>query len=232
MGGLWQRLDSLVRESSDPAMIHYVITHLGEGVPRQSKYTRQIQKMRSQLQTYQMLLAWDPIRTLTSPLRYGKTPSLQQTQERQKAYQTMVRQAQQQAALKSFLEQAQQNVILSHMLRELIKDSPGVITEKLNDEQPLVRFLAAHAVGRKRLPLEDRLMGLLSDPYPQVREAARQALVRISRGNDFGPAQNASAKQLTQASEAWRQWHRWQDPPESTLESVPPSQPAKGDGPP
>jgi hypothetical protein len=237
MSRLWYRLDSLVRESSDPSMIQYVITHLGEGVPPPSRYTSHMQKWREEHRLYLTLLLWDPVRTLSSPLRYGvKSPALKQMQERQQAYQKMLRKAEQQAALKNLLqalaiEQIKQNEILAQMLRDLVKEKPDVITEKLKDEQPLVRWLAAHAAGRKRLPVEDKLIDLFADAYPQVREAARQALVRISRGNDFGPAQNANAKQVTQASQTWRQWHRWQDPPESSLEAVPPQPANKGDPP-
>jgi len=194
--------------------------------------------LRSRLREYLTLLMWDPIRTLSSPIRYGvEPPALRQMQERQQAYQKMLRKAEQQAALKNLLqtlaiEQVKQNEILAQMLRDLVKEKPDVITEKLKDEQPLVRWLAAHAAGRKRLPVEDKLIDLFADPYPQVREAARQALVRISRGNDFGPAQNANAKQVTQASQAWRHWHRWQDPPDSSIAGVAPLPPVNRGDPP
>jgi hypothetical protein len=195
-------------------MIQYVITHLGEGVPRQSTYYQTIQKRKDKFRMYFMLLLWDPVRALGSPLRFGvEMPAMQ----RQLAYREMLRKSEQQAALKSFLqavtvEQFRQNAMLMEMLRALARESADTIMAKLSDEQPLVRFLAAHAAAHKRLAVEDKLIHLLTDPYPQVREAARQGLVRLSRGNDFGPAPNASSKQIAQSIEGWRLWLRWQEP--------------------
>ena len=79
--------------------------------------------------------------------------------------------------------------------------------------------------GQKRLPLEAELIGLLSDPHPQVRQGARQALVRLSRGNDFGPLPTATAKQISQSARSWRQWLHFQDPPEPAPEYLPAPRP-------
>jgi hypothetical protein len=137
------------------------------------------------------------------------------------AHQEMLQKAEQQVALNSLLkafavEQAKQ----TELLRDLIREGPEVIAEKLKDMQPLVRWLATQAAGRKRLHFEEQLINLLADPYPQVRQGAREALIRLSRGNDFGPAPNATAKQQTQAIDAWRLWLRRQDPPEATTDSL------------
>jgi len=44
-----------------------------------------------------------------------------------------------------------------------------------------------------------------------VREAARQALVRLSRGTDFGPAPNAKPADRDKAIQKWRDWWAMQD---------------------
>ena len=56
------------------------------------------------------------------------------------------------------------------------------------------------------LPLEKEIIPLLSDRDAAVKTAAHQALVRLSRGTDLGPAANASGQNITKAQQAWRQW--------------------------
>jgi hypothetical protein len=118
-------------------------------------------------------------------------------------------------------EQAKQNELLTRTLRDLLRENAEVIAGKLKDQQPMVRWLAAKVAGHKRLHLEAELIDRLSEPYPQVREAAREALIRLSRGNDFGPLPSATAKQIVQSVQAWRQWLSLQDPPERIPEYLP-----------
>jgi hypothetical protein len=127
-------------------------------------------------------------------------------------------------------QQAEYNLALEQLLRELSTESLDVVAEKLQDEQPVVRWLAALVTHRRRLPLERELLDRLTDAYPQVREAARQGLVKLSRGNDFGPAPNATAAQATQAQRSWRQWLSMQDLPGRAL--VAPGSPATDNAPP
>ncbi|MCI0465291.1 MAG: hypothetical protein L0Z62_50865 [Gemmataceae bacterium] len=110
-------------------------------------------------------------------------------------------------------KRAEHNQALEQMLRDLSREPLDVVAEKLQDEQPVVRWLAALVTHRRRLPLERDLLDRLTDPHVQVREAARQALVKLSRGNDFGPAPNATSAQLVQAQRAWLHWLAMQDLP-------------------
>jgi hypothetical protein len=103
---------------------------------------------------------------------------------------------------------------MAQALQTLARDGPEVVAQKLKDKQPLTRWAAVMVAGRKRLHLEAALIDRLSDPYPEVRAAAREALVRLSRGNDFGPLPSATAKEVTQSAQAWRHWLSLQDPPE------------------
>jgi hypothetical protein len=86
----------------------------------------------------------------------------------------------------------------------LEKDEGLVI--RFSDPDPMARWLVIQAVERKRSHLEEPLIGLLNDDYPQIREAAHKALVRLARGTDFGPAANASSVQRTKAIQSWRSW--------------------------
>ncbi|MBM3996202.1 MAG: HEAT repeat domain-containing protein [Planctomycetes bacterium] len=80
------------------------------------------------------------------------------------------------------------------------------LTERLSDADPLIRWVVVQAVGRKRVPAEAQLIGLLSDSHGRVREAARLALVQVAGGTDFGPSPNATPVQRSQAIQAWRAW--------------------------
>jgi hypothetical protein len=95
---------------------------------------------------------------------------------------------------------------LQALLRELAIEEPSTVAKKLQDSDPWVRWVAIHAASKKWMPLEHELIELLSDPYPAIRETARQALVRLSRGNDFGPLPKAKQAQITQAQEQWQSW--------------------------
>jgi hypothetical protein len=77
-----------------------------------------------------------------------------------------------------------------------------------NDE---LRWMAIQVVGIKRYPLERDLIDQLSDSKHAVRQAARAALVRISRGNDFGPRLKAGKSERKQAVQEWERWWSLQD---------------------
>lgn len=101
--------------------------------------------------------------------------------------------------------------------RELWKDPK--LADKLSDPNPLVRWIAAGFAVKKRIPAEAELILLLNDPYPEIRMLARQALVRISRGTDFGPQPLDSQAKINQASRRWTEWLDLQEPHrESSLE--------------
>ena len=51
-----------------------------------------------------------------------------------------------------------------------------------------------------------RDQGLLEDRDPEVRLAARQALVQISKGSDFGPERDASEADRADAIAKWKAW--------------------------
>lgn len=94
----------------------------------------------------------------------------------------------------------------TYLVRHLSRLSASAIRPKLKDDRPAVRAAAAQAVGNKRYRLGGELIDLLSDTSPDVRQAARQALVKLSGGKDFGPKPDASDKQRAEALEKWRTW--------------------------
>jgi hypothetical protein len=50
------------------------------------------------------------------------------------------------------------------------------------------------------------LIELLQDTEDDVRDAARQSLVRLSKSKDFGPAANATPEEVQKAVRDWRGW--------------------------
>jgi hypothetical protein len=90
--------------------------------------------------------------------------------------------------------------------RSLSKRSSDDLKAKLTDEQPEIRAAAARIVGNKKLPHGEELIDLLSDDAAEVRQAAHQALVRLSRGKDFGPKPDAKESARTEAIQKWRDW--------------------------
>lgn len=88
----------------------------------------------------------------------------------------------------------------------LARHKPAALKERLGDDRPGVRAAAARAVGARGLRYGTELIALLDDDEPDVRDAARAALVRLSRGSDFGPERNAGAADRKAAVERWRAW--------------------------
>jgi hypothetical protein len=103
------------------------------------------------------------------------------------------------------------NEALEPILEDLMAAESKVIADKLRDKEPMVRRLAILVAERRWLPVEKELIDLLSDPFTPIRTAAQQALVRLSRGNNFGPKANATPAQAAQAMRDWQRWLKVQD---------------------
>jgi hypothetical protein len=219
----------LVKECHDPSLRWYVIENIGQGVPVTSKYHAHFQQIRSSILQTECALQWQLSGTKPKskiPTVIGKvvSPSAKlpqagsvMTKEKLKKWLELEMQLVASAAAtvqaeynallrKQFKQLAALDEMLAPLLRDLANEEPAQITAKLQDDNPWVRWLAIHVVAKKWLPVERELIALLNDSYPGVRDAARQALVRLSRGNDFGPVANPTAVQVTQAQAQWQTW--------------------------
>lgn len=193
---LQSRLDSLVRESGDPKLINLVITQLGNGVPANARLYHVILDKKRKLSGELVRMYINPHKSHAETL------------------QAQWKQAQRDMIQKRFEEMAKQRENLMDLFREWSEESEIAIVARLKDESPMVRWLAVQVVGTKRYHREGDLINLLEDPNLLVRQAAKQALVRLSRGNDFGPTgANPSAAQWKTARASWRSWLTMQDPP-------------------
>ena len=88
--------------------------------------------------------------------------------------------------------------------RQLLRETPARVKEKLKDDRAEVRAAAARAAKGKALRVEAELIDLLGDEAEAVRQAAREALVKLSRGADHGPAPGAGPKERAEAMAKWR----------------------------
>jgi hypothetical protein len=82
----------------------------------------------------------------------------------------------------------------------------AVVKLKLKDVDAEVRQAAARVVAAKQPSLGGDLIDLLADAMPDVRAAAKQALVKLSKGEDFGPPDDADAAAVEAAQKKWRAW--------------------------
>ena len=90
--------------------------------------------------------------------------------------------------------------------RHLARQGEAVVKEKLRDELVEVRLAAVRVVVARMPRLTSELIDVLADEQAEVRTAAHDALVKLSRGEDFGPAADASSEQIVAAQEKWRTW--------------------------
>jgi hypothetical protein len=90
--------------------------------------------------------------------------------------------------------------------RHLAGQPAAFVKGRLADEQAAVRLAAVRGVAAKFPALAPAVIDLLGDSDAEVRAAAREALVRLSRGQDFGPSPDAPTAEREQAQQKWRDW--------------------------
>jgi hypothetical protein len=93
------------------------------------------------------------------------------------------------------------------LVRHLSRIGGKTLREALKADQIQVRIAAAQVVGAKRLKYGQELIDLLNDPDAGVRQAARQALVRLARGLvDYGPGPVGGEAERAEAARRWQTW--------------------------
>jgi hypothetical protein len=92
------------------------------------------------------------------------------------------------------------------LYNHLARQTETVVKEKLKDELAEVRQAAVRVVAARMPRLGGELIDLLEDEHAEVRNAAHEALVKLNRGEDFGPAADASKEEIADARDKWRSW--------------------------
>jgi hypothetical protein len=201
-----------VSAARSPILYQYVLQNLGKGVPRSSLMYNSIVMTRATVQEEARgPRFWQHVPN--EGLIYTRLQKIQHALDRERARVMTAEMRKWQALQMEMLwrDQAQRQKILEEVLRDVWQASPDDLRLRLSDEHPFTRWLAVNMVSYRRLPCEVELIGLLADGSEEVRAAARQALVRLSRGCDFGPPAQATAAQYQQAVAAWRRWLALQD---------------------
>jgi hypothetical protein len=92
---------------------------------------------------------------------------------------------------------------LSRVMHYLDSDA---LVKRFKDDRAEIRAAAARVAGGRSLHISEPLINLLTDGEETVRDAARQSLVRLSHGKDFGPAPGATDADRKKAAQEWRSW--------------------------
>lgn len=89
--------------------------------------------------------------------------------------------------------------------RHLSRKGETFVRARLSDDQVEVRKSAARVVATKLPALGRDLIPLLADDKSEVRSSAHDALVKLAKGEDFGPSSpDASAADREEAQRRWR----------------------------
>lgn len=107
-------------------------------------------------------------------------------------------------------QQQKQQQEMATIWGDLLKLDNEILIRKMNDPNPMVALLAVQVAGKKRLPVEKECIELLSSAYPPMRQAARQTLIRLGRGVDFGPEPSATSQQIAASTRSWTSWSNLQ----------------------
>jgi hypothetical protein len=92
------------------------------------------------------------------------------------------------------------------LLQQIVNSDPEALRRKINDDRSMVRLAAVQVIAGRRFHLEGDLIGRLGDPSNGVAQAARQSLVRLARGTDFGPPPKAKKSARDRSIALWKSW--------------------------
>jgi hypothetical protein len=187
MGGLMGHLTSLVQAEDDSDLYHYVAITIGKGVPNDHSYHTHIIHL---IRKYMILHLFRQMRT----------------SKKEPPGEDWVQQHPQVEELLQISRLQDQKDLLELLVQQLLNEKPEVLRENLRHANPTVRWLSIQVIARRWLPLQRDLLLCLEDKVPEVVQAARQALVRLGRGTDFGPSLTATAVQHRRAVERWQTW--------------------------
>jgi hypothetical protein len=210
------KLRKLLLASTDLQLLEFARDEIGAGVGR-VKYAGNLQDLRVQCMLRKNAL-------LRAGLGGPKTPRTMTTPE-------LVKAAEKESGsrLKGLLTELEQRrgpevfeglsaaitnadreisgLATSLLERHLGRQTPGLVRQKLKDDNAEIRKAAIRAAAKVSGLVGD-VIDCLNDGQTDVREAAHAVLVQLSKGEDFGPAQQAEAEERQQAIQKWRAW--WQ----------------------
>ncbi len=93
----------------------------------------------------------------------------------------------------------------SRRFRNSVKTDEHIIRELTSGDDE-VRLAAVTTAALRHLDVAKELVTCVSDPIPEVRQAARQGLVHLADGADFGPSEGAGTAAVGESSARWARW--------------------------
>jgi len=210
------KLTKLLRASRDVELLEYARENIGAGV-KQSYHAGSLNDLRVQCMLRKSYLYRSGLAaTGPKPVKNLTTAELARAIESEKG----VRQKQ----VLNELEMRRGPEVLTALLgaassgdrelrgfamelvdRHLARQTNAVLREKLADGDAETRKASIRVAVRKPALVGD-VIDRLDDAQSEVREEAHAALVKLSKGKDFGPRADAEASDRQKAQQSWRTW--------------------------
>jgi hypothetical protein len=101
----------------------------------------------------------------------------------------------------------------AHVHKQVKPLSDSQIEKLFKHSEPAVRTVALIVAGEKKLSLSPAYTAALLDNHPAVRQAARQNLILLNPGQDFGPPPNSTMVDGIIANRMWAKYLKepWTD---------------------
>jgi hypothetical protein len=214
-----KKLYNLLGKSNDPELLQFARENVGAGIKR-SRHLATLQELRLFCTQRKNLLARQGV-TATASAKLPKTLTVTElataagVERGEKLKGVLIELANRQgdevigslgSAAGTKYDDDVQKLARDLLYRHLARQKESVIKAKLKDDRAEVRIAAARVVGEKRMPLVEELIDLLSEDEARVRDAGHEALVRLNKGADLGPAAKAGATERAEAVRTWRAW--------------------------
>jgi len=103
--------------------------------------------------------------------------------------------------------------IFGHLQKQIKNLSDSQIEKLFKHNEPMVKVVALTVAGEKKLALSGGYTEALIDNHPSVRQAARQCLIVLAPGQDFGPPPTSTAVDGIIAHRMWSKYFKepWTD---------------------
>ncbi len=230
---LRKKVGRMLQASKDTELLEFARDNIGAGVDKKSLHARVLADLRVQCMLRKSALlksgtaSAEPVATRVSGWTGPKTLKTMSNEEllegvstekgpRLKEYLTELESRKGPDVLQGLAlgvansEQEMRQFSRDLLDRHLGRQKADDVKEKLKDEQPEVRKAATRVVSAKVPGLAGDVIDLLTDDEADVRQAAREALVKLGKGEDYGPDEKATKEQREEAQAKWREWWKKQ----------------------
>jgi hypothetical protein len=211
-----KKLHRMLMASEDPKLLEYARDEIGAGVGR-TTHSRMLQDLRFKITMRQNALARRPPPQPRLP-RFMTTSELVKaaSSERGPRLKGVLTELETRkgkdvvdglSIAAASYDRDTQKLGRELLERHLGRQGGAAVKAHLESSVVEVRRAAIRVVAAKHPSLGDELIALLGDDNAEVRNEARQGLVKISGGEDFGPTSSTATK--AQRERAQRQWRAW-----------------------